>query len=143
MVTWGVTKFLHKDPTSGNLDQFGQKELVHVGSLVGHASNLWPKPARDKITRVKALTTQINLARMSPAQLEVFVEKQVGECMMPLPSEERIGPRKDLNRVHLWWKVKAFYWGHDEPCASLYQIEVSRTLARPKKACSLLCVHLW
>jgi len=47
MATWGVTKFLHKDPTQGNLEQFGQKELVHVGSLVGHASNLWPKLARE------------------------------------------------------------------------------------------------
>ena len=38
MVIWGVTKFLHKDPSQGNLDQFGQKELVHVGSLVSQAS---------------------------------------------------------------------------------------------------------
>jgi len=36
-----------QDPSYGNLDQFGQKELVHVGSLVSHASNLWPKPARE------------------------------------------------------------------------------------------------
>jgi len=41
MVAWGVTKFLHKDLSWGNLDQFGQKELVHVGSLVSHASNFY------------------------------------------------------------------------------------------------------
>jgi len=58
---------------------------------------------------VQALTTQIDLARMAPAQLVVFIEK--------------------LLCVHLWRKVKAFYRGHDEPCASLFRIEVSRTLA--------------
>jgi len=38
---------------------------------------------------VQALTTQINLARMAPAQLVVFIEKQAGEYMTPSPSEER------------------------------------------------------
>jgi len=33
--------------------------------------------------------TQINSARMAPAQLLVFIEKQAGECMRPSPSEER------------------------------------------------------
>jgi len=37
---------------------------------------------------VQALATQINLARMTPAQL-VFIEKEAEECMMPSPSEER------------------------------------------------------
>jgi len=78
---------------------------------------------------VEALTTQINLARMAPAQLVVFIEKQAGVCMTPSPSEERNWARKGLHQVYLWWKVKAFYWGHDEPCASLHLIEVSRTLA--------------
>jgi len=59
-----------------------------------------------------------------------------------LRQRKEIGARKGLHRVHLWWKVKAFYWGHDEPCASLFLIEVSRTLAQPKKTCSL-CVRLW
>jgi len=106
MVTWGVTKFLQKNPSLGNLDQFGQKELVHVGSLVNHASNLWPKPAREYITRVQALTTQINLTRMAPPQLVVFIEKQAGECMTPSPSEERnwsqTGPAN-----HPRWKWKS------------------------------------
>jgi len=31
--------------------------------------------------------------------------------------------------AHLWCKIKAFYGGHDEPCASLFLIKVSRTLA--------------
>jgi len=78
---------------------------------------------------VQALTTQINLARMAPAQLVVFIEKQAGECMTPSPSEERLRARKCLHRVHLWYKVKVFYSGHDEPCASLFLIEVSRTVA--------------
>ena len=34
-------------------------------------------------------TKQISLERMAPAQLEVFIEKQAGECMTPAPSEER------------------------------------------------------
>jgi len=38
---------------------------------------------------VQALTTQINLARMAPAQLVVLIEKQEGECVTPSPSEER------------------------------------------------------
>jgi len=46
---------------------------------------------------------------MAPAQLVVFIEKQAGECMTPSPSEERIWSQKGLHRVHLWWKVKAFY----------------------------------
>jgi len=45
--------------------------------------------------------------------------------------------------VHLWWKVKAFDWRHDEPCASRFQTEISRTVAKSKNTCSLLCVHLW
>jgi len=40
---------------------------------------------------VQALATQINLARMAPAQLVILIEKQPGECMTPSPSpsEER------------------------------------------------------
>jgi len=38
---------------------------------------------------VQALTTQINLARIAPAQVVVFIEKQAGECVTPSPSEER------------------------------------------------------
>jgi len=78
---------------------------------------------------VQALTTQINLARMAPAQLVVLIEKQARECMTPSLSEERNWSQKGLRVVHLWWKVKAFYWGHGEPCASLFLIEVSSTLA--------------
>jgi len=70
---------------------------------------------------VQALTTQINLARIAPAQLVAFIEKQAGECMTPSRSEE-IGARKGLHRVHLWWKIKAFYWGHGEPFASLNRL---------------------
>jgi len=44
---------------------------------------------------VQALTTQINLARMSPAQLVAFIEKQAGECMTPSPSEERNWSQKE------------------------------------------------
>jgi len=32
---------------------------------------------------------QIILARIAPAQLVVFIEKQAGECVTPSPSEER------------------------------------------------------
>jgi len=32
--------------------------------------------------------THINLTRMAPAQLVVFIEKQAGECMTPSMSEE-------------------------------------------------------
>ena len=34
-----------------------------------------------------------------------------------------MGSRMGLHRVHFWWKVKAFYYGHDEPCATLYLIK--------------------
>jgi len=57
---------------------------------------------------VQALTTQINLARMAPTQLVVFIEKQAGECMTPTSSEKRIGARKGLHRAHVWGKVKGF-----------------------------------
>ena len=46
-----------------------------------------------------------------------------------LHQRKEIGDRKGLHSVHLWWKVKAFYWGHHEPCASHFPSEVSRTLA--------------
>jgi len=42
---------------------------------------------------VQALTTQINLVRMAPAQLVVFIEKQAGECMTP-SSEEKNWSKK-------------------------------------------------
>ena len=45
---------------------------------------------------------------MAPAQLVVFIEKQVGECMTPSHSEKENGARKGLHRVHLQWKIKAF-----------------------------------
>jgi len=35
------------------------------------------------------MTTQVNLARMAPAQLAVFIGKQAGERMTLSPSEER------------------------------------------------------
>jgi len=41
---------------------------------------------------VQALTTQINLARMAPAQLVVLIEKQAGECMTPSPSGKKLEP---------------------------------------------------
>jgi len=41
------------------------------------------------------------------------------------------------------WKVKAFYWRYDEPCVCLYLIDVVELWLKPKKACSLLCLHLW
>jgi len=51
--------------------------------------------------------------------------------------------------VHLWQKVKAFYWGH-EVCTYLLLMEVSRPFVSQKRpvpcyvcACSLLCVHWW
>jgi len=53
---------------------------------------------------VQALTTQINLARMARAQLVVFIEKQVGECMTPSPSEERNWSRKGSAPCCERWK---------------------------------------
>jgi len=41
----------------------------------------------------------INLVRMAPAQLVVFIEKQAGECMTPSLSEERIWSQKGLHLV--------------------------------------------
>jgi len=79
MATWGVTKFLHKAPSYGNLDQYSKKELVHAGELVSHASNLWPKPAEEWITRVQAMMTKMSLVRIASAhcaQHLVFIEKQ-------------------------------------------------------------------
>jgi len=35
---------------------------------------------------MQALTTEINLVRMAPAQVVVFIEKQAGGCMTPSPS---------------------------------------------------------
>jgi len=37
---WCKKNFLQKVPSQGNLDQFGQKELVHSGALVSRAGNL-------------------------------------------------------------------------------------------------------
>jgi len=38
--------------------------------------------------------------------------------------------------AHLWWKGKAFYWGNDEACASLFFIEVLEL--RPSQKCLAL-----
>jgi len=79
---------------------------------------------------VQALTTQISLARMVPVQLVVLIEKQAGECMTSSLSEERNWSREGTCTVCTCGeKVKAFYRGHDELCASLFLLEVSRTLA--------------
>jgi len=40
-------------------------------------------------------------------------------------------------------KGQSILLGYDALCASIFLIEVSKTLAQPKKACSLLCVHFW
>jgi len=66
---------------------------------------------------------------MALAQLVVFIEKHAGECMTPSPPEERNWSQKGFAPCGaLAVKVKAFYCKDDEPCASLYPIEVSRTL---------------
>jgi len=80
---------------------------------------------------VQALRTQINLARMAPAQLVVFIEKQAGECVTPSPSEERNWSQKGHAPycVCTCGERSKHFIENDEPCASLFQIEVSRTLA--------------
>jgi len=50
---------------------------------------------------VQALTTQMNLAQIAPAQLVVFIEKQAGECMTPSPSEKRNWSQKGRARCAL------------------------------------------
>jgi len=80
---------------------------------------------------VQALTTQINLARMDPAQLVVFIEKQAGACATPSPSEERNWSQKGHTPccVCSWVERSKHSIEDEEPCASLFRIEVSRTLA--------------
>jgi len=83
------------------------------------------------ITRVQALTTQINWARMAPAQLVVFMEKQAGECVTPSPSEERNWSQKGAAPCCMCTcgERSKHFIEDDEPCASLFRIEVSRNLA--------------
>jgi len=76
---------------------------------------------------VQALTMQINLARMAPAQLVAFIEKQAGECMTPSPPNERNWSQKEAAPCCVCACGERSR--HDEPCASLFLIEVSRTLA--------------
>ena len=80
---------------------------------------------------MQALTTQINLARISPAQLVFFIEKQAGECVTPSPSEERNWSQKGHAPccVCTCGERSKHFIEDDEPCASLFRIEVSRTLA--------------
>ena len=70
-----------------------QQHLTEASTGVGHTS---------------ALTTQINLARMAPAQRVVFIEKQVGECVTPCSSEER-NWRKGMHLVVCALVVMAYY----------------------------------
>jgi len=73
---------------------------------------------------------------MAPAQLVVFTEKQVGECVTPAPSEERKWSQKGhAPCVCTSGERSKHFIEEDEPCASLFRIEVSRTLALPEKAC--------
>ena len=78
---------------------------------------------------MQALTTQINLARMAPAQLVVFIEKQAGECVTPSPSEERNWSHKGhaLCCVCTCGERSKHFVEDDGPHASLFRIEVSRT----------------
>ena len=80
---------------------------------------------------MQALTTQINLARMAPAQIVVFMEKQAGKCVTPSPSEERNCSQKGHAPccVCTCGVRSKHFIEDDEPCASLFRIEVSRTLA--------------
>jgi len=79
---------------------------------------------------VQALATQTNLARMAPAQLVVFIEKQAGECVTPSSSEERNWSQKGhAPCVCTCGERSKHFIEDDEPCASLFRIEVSRTLA--------------
>jgi len=62
-------------------------------SVPGFTSRPRQQPLTEASTGVDhtsaSLTTQTNLARMAPAQLVVFIEKQAGECTTPSPSKER------------------------------------------------------
>jgi len=79
---------------------------------------------------VQALTTQINLARMAPALLVVFIAKQAGEFVTLSPSEERNWSQKGhAPCVCSCGERSEHFIEDDEPCASLFRIEISRTLA--------------
>jgi len=65
---------------------------------------------------VQALTTQINLERVAPAQLVVFIKKQAGQYMTPSPSEEtnwsQKGPaqcalvaKSQSILLRMWWTL--------------------------------------
>ena len=128
MVTWGVTKFLHKDPSWGNLDQFGQKDLVHVASSKARQQPL--TEARTGVDHTSASLDNTNQFGANGSCSARGFHWGRGRRMYDTFSVRgRNWSQKGLHRVHLLWKVKAFYWGHDEPCVSLHLIEVSRTLA--------------
>ena len=79
---------------------------------------------------MQVLTTQINLARMAPAQLVVFIEKLTRECVTLSPSEERNWSQKGhAPCVCTCGERSTHFTEDDEPCASLLRVEVSRTLA--------------
>jgi len=110
--------FLHKHPAQGNFDRPIWAEGVGACRFTSKPRQQpWPKPAREQITRVQAPTTQINLARMALlSSLFPFTNRQ--NLWRFLRHITEIGAINGLHRVHLRCKVKAFYWGHDEPCAS-------------------------
>jgi len=68
---------------------------------------------------------------MAPAQLVVLIEKQAGECVTPSPLEERNWIQKEPapGCVCTCGERSKYFIEYDEPCASLFRIKVSRTLA--------------
>ena len=126
MVAWGVTKFLHKDLSWGNLDQFGQKELVHVGSLVSHASNFYGSQQGSRSHERKHRRRRSIWREELLLSLWFSLKNRQENVWRLLRQRKEIGARMGLHLV-----------------VCVYLIEVSRTLALPKKASSLLCVNLW
>jgi len=126
MVTWGVTKFLHKDPSAGNLNQFGQKELVHVGSLASHSSNF------DRMQHGSRSHECVPWRRKSLWREWLRLNSWFSLRNRHENVQRLLHQRKEITARkgrHLGEKSKHFIKQMiNEPCASLFLLEVSRTL---------------
>jgi len=89
---------------------------------------------------VQALKTQINLARIAPAQLVVFIEKQAEECVTPFPSEQRNWSQKGhVPCVCTCGERSKHFIEDDEPCVSCYELKFLELWLNQKGLALVVC----
>jgi len=108
-------KFLRKFWTMVGLGLSFQNSGLDLDRKIWQSAHLWSRSHECKPWRHKPIWREWLL----PSSWFSLRNRQENLWRL-LRQRTETEARKGLHRVHLWWKVKAFYWGYDEPCASLF-----------------------